>query len=224
MVKISLENEKEFRRMVEEYAAKTGKGLERGVKEMALSTARALAMKVQPFGLSAEIGERFIANIGRQIDQVYIGVNLGAYPATNSMEDAHMGQRKRGKVKARKFTKEQGQRWLKLITQAQKEEYKRKIQKKAGRAKGAWISSGNSLDVGKIKVDKWIDRHSTSSFGGSRVTGMGLDTVVELYNKTPYLRSIQRDRNVQTALGMGRKNGFKRIKIILEAINKKQNL
>lgn len=221
VVKISLTNEAEFRRMVEQYAAKTGKGLERGVKEIAMSSARALAQKVQPFGLGKDKGEKFIANIGRQIDQAYIGVNLGAYPATNSMEEAHMIQRKNGKIRPRKFRKEKGQPWLKLITQAQKEEYKRKIQKKAGRAKGAWVQAGNSLNSGKMSgVPDWIKRHATSAYGGSVITGMGLDTVVELYNKTPYLRSIQRDRDVQAALITGRKNGFKRLKTILEKLNK----
>lgn len=221
MVKISLTNEAEFRRMVEQYAAKTGKGLERGVKEIAMSSARALAQKVQPFGLGKDKGAKFIANIGRQIDQAYIGVNLGAYPATNSMEEAHMSQRKNGKIRPRKFRKERGQPWLKLITQAQKEEYKRKIQKKAGRAKGAWVQAGNSLNAGKMSgVPDWIKRHATSGYGGSSVTGFGLDTVVELYNKTPYLRSIQRDRDVQAALITGRKNGFKRLQTILEKLNK----
>lgn len=207
--------------MVEEYAAKTGKGLERGVKEIAMSSARRLAMKVQPFGLGKDKGAKFIANIGRQIDQAYIGVNLGAYPATNSMEEAHMSQRKNGKIRPRKFRKEKGQPWLKLITQAQKEEYKRKIQKKAGRAKGAWVQAGNSLNVGKMSgVTDWIKRHSTSGYGGSSVTGLGFNTVVELFNKTPYLRSIQRDRDVQAALIAGRQKGFERLEIILKKLNK----
>lgn len=221
MVRVQLENERQFKRMLEEYARKSGKEVAVGIKEVALSSARELTKKVQPYGITSAKGEKFIQNIGRQVDQVYIGVNLGAYPATNDIESAHRDARRNGVVRPRKFRKQQGQPWLGLIKQSEKEIYKRKQQAKAGRAKGAWVEAGNSLRIAKLSgIPKWISRNASAGYGGSDVIGTGWKTTIMLWNRTPYLRRIQKDSAVQRALADGRKNGFRRLEKILQKLNK----
>jgi hypothetical protein len=225
-VKINIELDKESRRAMEatlqQFADLTGKGVETGVKEIALSSARRLAMTVQPYGVGSAKGAKFIESIGMQVDAAYLGTNLGAFPATGSMAQAHRNARRNGKVPYRQFRKEKGKPWLGLITQAEKEQYKRTVQRKAGRAKAAWISAAESLGVGKMSgIAKWIRRHVPSGYGAHSLAGSGLKLEVTLENKTPYLSAIQKDRDVQKALSDGLKNGFRRLEIIVEKQLKK---
>jgi hypothetical protein len=195
----------------------TGKSVETGIKEMALSTARALATKMQPYGVSGGgKAKKFQENIEKQITQVFIGVNLGEYPETTNLESAHRSARRRGRVRGEKITKEGGKRWKWLIDDNQKKRVVDDKQAKAGRAKAGWITAGNSLGVGKIsRIGRWIDRHVGKGYGESRVTGKRLRAKVELENRTPYLSFLQKERDVRAALKEGREKGLLRLKIIL---------
>jgi hypothetical protein len=226
-VELTPESRAEFRRVVEAYARETGKGVDDGIREIGLSTARELANKFQPYGLSPAKGAKFIDSIGRQVDRAYIGTNLGAFPATSDMRAAHYGARKTrgrkaGQVPDRLFRKEKGKPWLGLIDQGTKESYKRQQQAKAGRAKAAWISAGNELTKAKLSgIPRWINRHLPSSYGRAVVTGEGMKTEVELINSTPYAKYKQTNAQIRSAIRMGEKNGLKRMLIILRAAERK---
>lgn len=220
-MELTKDSKAEFKRILKEFEAATGQGVEEGIRGIGLSTARELAHKFQPYGLGSAKGQKFIDSIGAQVDRAYLGVNLGAFPATTDMREAHFAARKKsgreaGQVPDRKFRKEQGKPWLGLITQAQKEIYKRKVQAKAGRAKAAWIEAGNQLTKAKISgVAKWISRHLGSGFGKSNVTGGGLKTESELINMTPYAKYKQTNSQIKSAIKAGQKNGVKRMEHII---------
>lgn len=225
-MKINVELDRESKRAMEatlqQFAKLTGKGVEDGVKEIALSSARRLAMTVQPYGVGSAKGAKFIESIGMQVDAAYLGTNLGAFPPTGSMAQAHRNARRNGKVPYRQFRKEKGKPWLGLITQAEKEQYKRTVQRKAGRAKAGWVSAAEGLGVGKMSgIAKWIRRHVPSGYGTHSLSGSGLKLEVTLDNKTPYLSAIQKDRDVQKALRDGLQNGFRRLQIVVEKQLKK---
>jgi hypothetical protein len=226
-MELTKDSKAEFKRILKEFEAATGIGVDQGIRQIGLSTARELAHQFQPYGLKSDKGEKFIKSIGAQVDRAYLGVNLGAFPATSDMKDAHFGARKQGgrqagQVPNRQFRKEQGKPWLGLITQAQKEIYKRKVQAKAGRAKAAWIEAGNQLTKAKISgVAKWINRHLPSAFGKAVITGSGLKTQVELINLTPYADKKQTSSQIKAAIKSGQKKGVKRLQILTAAAIKK---
>jgi hypothetical protein len=223
------ETKRRLRSTIEEFALRTGKSVEDGINEIAMSAGRRLAHTVQPYGITATSGAKFVKSIGNQVDQVWFGVNLGAYPPTGDIRAAHYEQRfsgsgRKGSVKFRQFRKERGQKWLDLITVGQKEDYKRKQQAKAGRAKGAWVAATNDLGGKKLSgVAAWIARHDKSSMGTAKKTGAGLKYKAELENKTPYLTSIQPDRAVAAAVTFGLKNGMKRIQKVIDGEIRKAN-
>jgi hypothetical protein len=220
-MKLTRESKAEFQRILKEFSAKTGEGVEEGIRGIGLSTARELAHRFQPYGLKSAPGEKFIKSIGHQVDRAYFGTNLGAFPSTSDMKQAHNNARKKGgkeagQVPPRLFRKEKGQPWLGLITQAENNAYKKTVQAKAGRAKAAWIEAGNQLTKAKISgVAKWISRHLPSSFGKANVTGDGLKTQVELINLTPYAKHKQSTSQIKSAIKAGQKNGVKRMEHII---------
>jgi hypothetical protein len=223
------ETKRRMKSAVEEFARRTGKAAEDGINEIAMSGGKRLAHTVQPFGISAAKGEKFKKSIGNQVDQVFFGVNMGAYPATGDIKAAHYAQRvggsgRKGSVKFRQFRKERGQKWLDLISVGEKEAYKRKEQAKAGRAKGAWVAATNDIGGKKLSgVAAWIARHDKSRTGTGKKTGDGLKYKASLENKTPYITHIQPDKAVATAIAFGLKNGMKRIQKVIDGEIKKAN-
>tara|TARA_R110000868_G_scaffold106895_1_gene292803 strand:+ start:914 stop:1618 length:705 start_codon:yes stop_codon:yes gene_type:complete len=224
------ETRRKFKSALEEFAMRTGKSVEDGIDEIAMSAGRELAKKVQPYGLTDTQGNKFIGNIGKQIDYAWMAVNLGAAPATGDMRAAHYamrmagGRKGRGKYPFPKIKKERGQRWLNLISVSEKEAYKRKQQAKAGQAKGAWVSATNKIGSTKLSgIAAWISRHDKSGYGTAKKTGEGLKYKVSMENTTPYLSSIQSNKKIAQAIAYGLKNGMKRLEKVIEGEIKKAN-
>jgi hypothetical protein len=220
MVKVELDkaSKRQMEATLKEFSRLTGKGVEEGVREISKSSARRLAATVQPYGLTEAKGAKFMKSIGIQIDQAWYGTNMGAFPATNDMAKAHQNARNaRGVVPKRQFRKEKGKKWLNLISVGQKEAYKRKQIKKAGRAKAAWIAAGEAMGVGKITgIAKWIREDVSGGYAKSNMAGKGLKAEAVLTNETPYIRPLQTDRQVSSALAGGLKNGYKRLEYIIK--------
>lgn len=221
-LKIDKQSEAETKRLLAEFYALTGKGVERGIEEVAMSVGRRLAHTVQPYGTNNAKGDAFIRSIGYQVDRAWFGTNLGAFPHNTSMRSAHYAARKNGVVPSRLFRKEQGVPWLGLISESERDLYKKTAQDKAGRAKAAWVEAANKIGAGKLSgIAKWIQRHVGGGYGGVQKTGKGLKYKVELENRTPYLRKIQPPRAVQSAIKTGYQNGYSRIQQIINAELKK---
>ena len=222
-VKIKMEGEAQTKQLLRQFAKLTGKGVETGIKEMALSTSRQLAIKMQPYGISDKgKAAKFLKNIEKQVVQVWFGINLGAYPESTDLKSSHYALRRNGRIHGRMFRKEQGNYWRDLIPEDERDRYAKEQQAKAGRAKAAWIAAGNSLNVGKAsRIGRWIQRHVGSGRGTSKVMRRGLFTKIELANNTPYLDGVQNHRNVAAALLKGRENGVKRMRKIIDKQIKK---
>jgi hypothetical protein len=208
-----------------EFQKRTGKSAEEGMKNIALSSARLLAHRVQPYGTKSNIGKQFQSSIAAQVSQVWFGVNIGAYPANTDMRNAHYSARKNGKVQRRQFRKEKGKPWLDLIPESERDTHIRRQQEKAGRAKAAWIEAGNAIGLIKISgMPKWISRHINSGFGTQRLTGSGMTCEVSLHNRTPYLTTIQKPNDIQEATKEGRQRGIKRMEYLIRQEIKKTKL
>ena len=212
---------------LQKFAKLTGKTVEDGINDIARSVARKLADRVQPYGLKSDKGEKFKKSIGHQVDTVWFGVTLGAFPASTDMKAAHHAARngaRKGTVPFRRFRKEKGNPWKELIPVTERDSYKRKMQAKAGRAKGAWIEAGNAIGGPKLSgIAEWINRHATGGFGSVTKTGTGLEYILTLENKTPYMSRILPPATVEETHALGLKNGFKRILKIIEKELEKAN-
>jgi hypothetical protein len=216
---------REFKRLLKEYANKTGDSIEEGIIEMAKSTARRLAHTVPPYGTSPEIGKKFEESIGNQIDYAWYGASRGAFPSS-SMEAAHAAARNsRGVVRMRKFRrfKEMNE----SISVGQKEAYKRNKVKNAGIAKAGWVAAGEST-IGKLSrtkkgnikklsgIGKWIRRHVKTKLGESKIKRDGMSTTVALTNKVSYIARLHKQSEQDRAIEQGRRNGIARMKHILK--------
>lgn len=211
---------------LKKFAEVTGKTVEDGIREISSSIAKSLAISMQPYGMNANIGKKFQASIGRQVDTAWFGTNLGAYPPTSDMQQAHNNARVNGSVPKRFFRKEKGNFWLALINESDRDSYKEKQKAKAGRAKAAWIRCGNEIyPKRKISgVPKWISRHLESAYGWNTEMGRGLNYNIIMTNFTPYLTDrMQSKKSIEKAKTDSMKNGLKRIQKIIDKEIEKAN-
>jgi hypothetical protein len=188
----------------------TGKNAEDGMKVMGRATCKRLAITVQPYGLKGGKLDKFKNSVATQVDRAWFGTNLGAFPATNSMKDAHYGARRNGVVPKRLFRKEKGKPWLNLIPQSDRENYKKLAMAKIGRAKAAWVNIYNELGKSKMGgLDATITRHLSGAKGSSTVSGSGIETALNIVNDTPYIKSIQYTEDIEKATKEGVRLGLK---------------
>jgi hypothetical protein len=199
-----------FERTIAEFEAATGKTAEEGMKRIAKSACRSLAFSVQPYGLKGGRLAKFEKSVAAQVDRAWFGTNLGAFPATNSMKDAHLAARKNGKVPKQLFKKEKGKPWLNLIPASDRETYKKIAMQKVGRAKAAWVKISNDLGKPKMSgLDSIINRHLNGAKGNHTVSGKSIKTAVHITNETTYIKKIQSTEDVAKAAADGMKNGLK---------------
>lgn len=216
---------REFKRALREYEKKMGVSIEDGVIEMAQSTCRRLAHTVPPFGLSSAVGKKFMDNIGKQVDWAWLASKRNLVPSS-SMEAAHKAARNsRGVVRMRKLKgiKETNNN----ITVADKEIYKRRVVKRAGIAKAAYLAAAQKIKAlqsnkkGKPAsilsgVAKWVKEDVKSKIGESDTKRDGMSTTVAVTNLVDYIQKIHTGSQVDKALEQGRRNGTKRLRHILD--------
>ena len=199
-----------FERTLAEFEAATGKTAEEGMTRIAKSACRRLASTVQPYGLKGGRLAKFEKSVALQVDRAWFGTNLGAFPATNNMKDAHYAARRNGKVRKQLFQKEKGKPWLDLIPASERDTYKKIAVEKVGRAKAAWVKIANNLGKPKMSgLDSIITRHLNGARGSFVFSGEGTKTEIKISNDTTYIKRIQYTEDVQKAALDGMKNGLK---------------
>ena len=199
-----------FERTLAEFAEATGKTAEDGMKRIAKASCKRLASTVQPYGLKGGRLAKFEKSVAAQVDRAWFGTNLGAFPATNNMKDAHYGARRNGSVPKRLFRKEKGKPWLALIPASERDTYKKIAVKKVGRAKAAWVKIANDLGKPNMSgLDSIITRHLPDARGSHIVSGSGIQTAVTISNDVTYIKKLQYTEDVAKAAADGMKNGLK---------------
>ena len=228
-MEIDRRTRRQFERTLRQFRRATGVSVEEGIIEVAKSTARQLVHTVQPYGTDKAKGEKFMGNIGKQIDYAWMGSLRGAYPSS-SMAEAHAAARNsRGVVRMRKFRR--FAEWNNYISVGQKEEYKRKKVKNAGIAKAGWVVAGestisatNRTRTGRVKklsgIANWIRRHMKPSLGGSEIKRNGMGTFVDLINNVSYIEKLQTQSDVNKAIRVGLSRGMARLRKIIAALNR----
>jgi hypothetical protein len=227
-IEIDRATRRKMEKVIADFAAATGKTVEEGVKQMAKSSCRRLATTVHPYGLEHSGGKmgKFLKSIAGQVGTAWFGTNLGAYPATSSMREAHRNARtgKTMKVPYRQFRKEKGRKWLGLIPEPERDSHIKLIQKRAFRAKAAWVKCANDLPGSKMsKVSHLVSRHLSNALGRVTISGNGMKTKVEISNDVPYVGKIQTSNDVAKAQTDGMKNGLKYMATVTQKEIEKAN-
>lgn len=213
-----------FEKTISDFVAATGKTAEEGMTRIAKSACRRLASTVQPYGLKGGRLAKFEKSVAAQVDRAWFGTNLGAFPATNNMRDAHLAARQNGRVRKQLFQKEKGKPWLDLIPASERDTYKKIAVGKVGRAKAAWVKIANDLGKPKMSgLDSIITRHLDDARGSKTVSGSGLTTAVTISNQTTYIKKIQFTEDVAKAATEGMKNGLKWMTITTQKTIEKAN-
>lgn len=195
------------------FAAATGKTTEEGVKRMSKAACKRLATTVHPYGLKGGGKmDKFVKNLVLQVGTAWVGTNLGAYPSTSSMSEAHRNARSptTGRVHGRKFRKEIGKPWLDLISRQEMNSHVKLVQSKAFRAKAAWVKCAD--DLGKpamAGVSALVRRHVDSARGSVSVVGEGINARVKFSNDVPWIKKIQYTEDIQKSIQEGMVNGLK---------------
>jgi hypothetical protein len=199
-----------FEKTLADFVEATGKTAEEGMTRIAKSACRRLASTVQPYGLKGGKLAKFEKSVAMQVDRAWLGTNLGAFPQTNSMREAHYGARRNGVVRKQLFRKEKGKPWLDLIPVSDRDTYKKIAVEKVGRAKAAWVKISNDLGKPKMSgLDSTVLRHLSDARGNKKISGAGLNTAVTISNDVPYIKKIQYTEDVAKAATEGIKNGLK---------------
>jgi hypothetical protein len=213
-----------FERTIEDFMAATGKTAEDGMKRIAKASCKRLATTVQPYGLKGGKLAKFQKSVAAQVDRAWFGTNLGAFPATNSMKDAHYSARRNGAVPKRLFRKEKGKPWLALIPASERDTYRKIAMEKVGRAKAAWVKIANDLGKPKMSgLDSIITRHLGAARGSYKLSGKGIKTEIRISNNVTYIKKIQYTEDVAKAATDGLKNGLKWMKITTDKTIEKAN-
>lgn len=213
-----------FERTLAEFAEATGKTAEEGMKRIAKASCKRLASTVQPYGLKGGRLAKFKKSVATQVDRAWFGTNLGAFPATNNMRDAHYAARVNGSVPKRLFRKEKGKPWLDLIPASERDTYKKIAVGKVGRAKAAWVKIANDLGKPKMSgLDSIVTRHLPDARGSFTISGVGIKTAIKISNETTYIKKIQYTEDVAKAAAEGMKNGLKWMTITTQKTIEKAN-
>lgn len=196
---------RKMERTLRDFSKATGKTAEDGIRRIALTGARQLATKVQPYGITGKAQKMLHGIVAKQAHRAISNANVEGI--SGSAASVHLRGRVGGKVPRDLPTKGRFKR--KPISFAERNQHVDKQVKKVGRAKAAWIEAGESIGGEKITVQKWLRQNVGGGFGMSTKKGTGIKTTITLTNSTPYIRKIQFAKDVAGAVVAAMKNSFK---------------
>lgn len=205
-----------FRTKLDEFTKLTGKSIDEGIKMLAKSVAKELAIMVPPFGISAKQGAKFQKSIEKQIDRAVKAANVAGIQG--SAATVHERQRRKGQVP--KGLKTIGKFRREPIPIGEKIDLIRKKQAAAGRAKGAWIAAGEAVDGKKITgISAWV-RKNAKKHGEASVKVAGMGSIVTILNRVQYISNIQTPTMVKKGIHRGYGRNARHMMIVIKKIKK----
>lgn len=179
------------------YEKRAGKSREETTIGLAKASAKQLASKIQPYGVSARIGKKFEESIKTQVWRAIKNAQIKG--DTSGVRTAHSNRRNsRGRVSRQLDTA--GKYAMAPYDAGEVANHAAKKSAQAGLLKSAWISAGNKLKGNRISgVAKWITRH-TVSHGASKISNNLNGVSVYLTNRLDYIRKAQKNSEIQSAL------------------------
>jgi hypothetical protein len=203
-----------FKKAIADYERQIGASKRDIMIDLAKISSKELAIRVQPFGISAKVGSRFEGSIRKQVHRSIKNANI--YGGSQNAVEAHQSRRNaKGQISSRLPT--QGQYKRTPIDLSDRFELAKKKSLNAGLSKGAWIDAGQSLDGKKISgVPKWIKRHIKN--GSSQIEKVRSGFVIYLTNSISFISSAMPSSDITIALNTAYRKNLKRMQITLSKI------
>jgi len=203
-----------FKRQIAEYERKIGKTERDAMIDLGKLSSKELAIRVQPFGVSAKVGKKFEASIQAQVHRAIKNANISG--GSQNASQAHQSRRNsRGQVSRALTTGGQFRR--SPIELADRFELAKQKSLNAGLSKGAWIDAGESLDGKKISgIPKWIRRHVKN--GTSKIDQTASGIVIYLTNQITFIVSAMSDSDINKALTTAYRKNIKRMQTALNKV------
>lgn len=177
-------------------------------------SAKELAIRVQPLGISSKVGKKYEGSIQAQVHRAIKNANISG-GSQNALQ-AHQSKRNsRGQVSRALATSGQFKR--SPIDLSDRFELAKKKSENAGLSKGAWIAAGENLDNKKISgIPKWIRRHAKHA--ASKIDGKSSGTIISLINKISFVVSVMSDSDINKALMTAYRKNIKKMNIELNKV------
>lgn len=188
------------------YEKRAGKSREEATIGLAKASAKQLASKIPPYGVSARIGKKFEESIKTQVWRAIKNAQIKG--DAGGVRTAHANRRNsRGQVPRQLNTA--GQYSMAPYDAGDVANHAERKANQAGLLKSAWISAGNKLQGSRISgIAKWITRHA-ETHGTSRLSSNLNGVVVYLTNRLDYIIKAQKRSEIESALKVAY-NGYGR--------------
>jgi hypothetical protein len=228
-VRISPAQARKLEADLKAFARKSQVAVAETVAIIGAEVAKELASKIQPWGLSKEKGEKYEANILKQVQKAARWANYRGTDTSGGIAQVHSQYRNRkGSVSVRPPRQFQPQ--SKIIDKQELTAYAKTKQANAGIAKSGWIAAGEDIDSpllktkrGKnrrISVGNWIRRHVKSGHGFARMIRRQLiSSSVLLTNSVDYAYDFGNNKSqVQKSISTGYRKSIKAVKKLYEKL------
>ena len=203
-----------FKRQIAEYERRIGNTEREIMIDLGKVSSKELAIKVQPFGISAKVGKAFEGSIRKQVHRSIKNANI--YGGSQNAAEAHQSRRNRKGQRSNKLPTE-GQFKRTPIDLSDRFDLAKKKALNAGLSKGAWIDAGESLDGKKIAgLPKWIKRHLKN--GSSQIDETKSGFVIYLTNRITFIAASMKDSDIKIALATAYRKNLKRMQITLNKV------
>jgi hypothetical protein len=228
-VKISKRQSAKLEAELKAFAARAQVSVAETVAIIGTSVAKELARKVQPFGLSNDVGKEYMGSIAKQVHKAARYAEFkGLEGDIKSIHRQLRSQNAKFQVLVRPPAKFQPKR--KTFDKAELKQYVDSQMAKAGLAKAGWIQAGESIDspllktvrgkIRKIKgVPRWVRHHVNARAGESKLVKRQLmSSSVLLTNKVDYAYAKRNSNhgNVQSAIADGYRRSITAAKRIFQ--------
>jgi hypothetical protein len=228
-VRISPAQARKLESDLKEFARKSQIAVAETVAIIGREASKELASKIQPWGLSNAVGEKYEGNILKQVQKAARWANYKGTETGGGIAQVHSQYRNRkGSVTVR--PPRQFQPKSKIIDKQEIVEYAKRKQANAGIAKSGWIAAGENIDSPllktkrgksrKITVGKWIRRHVSGKHGFARMIRRQLiSSSVLLTNSVSYAYDFGKNESqVERAIAMGYRKSIGAVKKLMKSL------
>lgn len=228
-VQIDKASSAKFRRDMKEFTRLAGISVGEGVAVIAKDASKQLASKVQPWGLSNKVGDKFQKSIAKQVARATRAGNIKGTPG--DALTVHAANRD-GRGRVSRGLPERGQFKRKPLDPEEVNRAVEKRQKAAGRLKAAWIAAGEAITTAfnvnakgisrKITgVGQWIRRHVDRKEGSAKWNlSRGISSYVDITNDAQNIERHQKTSDAKAALAIAYRAGTREMKKILRKLQK----
>jgi hypothetical protein len=216
MIRIQMDpvSERGVKVRMNQYRKLLGKTKKEITIELGKACSKEIAMRIQPYGLSAKVGEKFEGSIAKQVNRATRNAELA--PAAGTAKQAHKSRRNQ-KGQVPKSLPIRGRKRRSPFFPEGVTEIILEKKENAGMAKGAWIAAAETLG-GKISgIPKWIRRHASAN-GSSKISASASTSTVAITNELNYAEHSINDQRLRAALKTAYKKQWKRMTIAIKKI------